>query len=498
MQSETKEMHGNVSSQALSPKSGRSSSNEHNLIDSFILCIESLIKRLYRDSQVMSKLPVMISMLINNPKVSFHGNSILSLYHVAFQLSMPRESPPDSPNNEKPQMQTVDNYINYLISKCDKWTSAPRRRTRTRFGSAETTEHKLFQSLVVTPKVQPSQISQTMTFLYEDSSDMMKSSIEQDPRMTSYDSDSCTAMIQKSLVLLVDQADLYIEKCKKLRQSLPPSISSYEFEKEVNANIPMFSVPRLDEKNLLLYSKSFKVNIINEKAASAGLFGWCYMCRSTADFYCKESRLPVCGKKCKENLLQFLSKILSLENVEEHALEESKLETTYDMYREDLLLLFRHIIESAKEQVNSVAPNYVALIGYIASITNIVDRCGLNVSQMTEFRELVSNDLIQFLGHLLLTFNSKCLKNTCHLLLSLFKRFRHFLKKELYVILDVIIVSTIRSATSAFYQKHYLLNLICNLLSQSDVMNDIFLNYDCYPGYGNTLGKIFTTLCRIA
>lgn len=137
----------------------------------------------------------------------------------------------------------------------------------------------------------------------------------------------------------------------------------------------------------------------------------------------------------------------------------------------------------------------MALIGYITSICNIIDRCGPQITSMPEFRSVVSVNLVKLIGSLLLTFNPKCLKNTCHLMLSLFKRCRHFLKQELYVILDVIIVSTIRSATSAFFQKHFLLNLVCNLLSQTDILSDIFTNYDCCPGYGNTLGKLFGSLC---
>jgi hypothetical protein len=265
--------------------------------------------RMYKDSQVMSKLGIMINMLINNPKVSFHGSSILSLYKVAFLLSMPKESPPDSPLNEKPQMQTVDNYITYLISKCEKSSSHPYKKNRDRLGSGEATEKKLFHSLVVTPKLPPSQTGSMMTFLYEDSSDMMKSSIEQDPKFSNTPEDYCLSMVQKTMSLLVDQADLYLEKRKKLRQSLPSTTSEEDFEKKVASSIPLFSVPRLDERNLSLYSKTYKVNLINEKAATAGLFGWCYVCRGTADFYCKDSRLPVCGKKCKENLLQFLSKL---------------------------------------------------------------------------------------------------------------------------------------------------------------------------------------------
>jgi hypothetical protein len=255
----------------------------------------------------MSKMPMLINMLITNPKVIVHGKSILSLYELAFKLSLPKDSPPGSPlQQSSPKIRTVDSYISYLIGKCDKSSSmAVQAKRSVRKDSAEAADQKLFQSLVVTPRSSAfSPGGHSHTFLYDDSGEGMKSSIDQEPKMQMAE-DLITSMVHKSLVLLIDQAEIHLEKQRKLKLAMPRGTPEHDFQREVSESIPIFSVPRLDERNLLLYSKTYKVSLVNEISATAGLFGWCFMCRSTADFYCKDNRVPICGKKCKEALVQF-------------------------------------------------------------------------------------------------------------------------------------------------------------------------------------------------
>ena len=175
--------------------------------------------------------------------------------------------------------------------------------------------------------------------------------------------------------------------------------------------------------------------------------------------------------------------------------EESKWDLQQDLYKIDLLNLFSYILNSAFEELKTTDSNKMVLIGLVKSLTNIIDKCEHTINRIPELKNLIKNRIVELVGQLLLTFDSKCLKNTCQLILTLFKRLRHLLKKELYILLDMIIINSLRSSTSEFYQKHYLLNLISNLLSQKDILVDIFTNYDCCPGYGNTLSKIFATLC---
>ncbi len=31
-----------------------------------------------------------------------------------------------------------------------------------------------------------------------------------------------------------------------------------------------------------------------------GKNGWCFMCHKPANFYCKDTKVPVCGSECKK------------------------------------------------------------------------------------------------------------------------------------------------------------------------------------------------------
>ena len=54
------------------------------------------------------------------------------------------------------------------------------------------------------------------------------------------------------------------------------------------------------------YRKIVKVDILNEFNSKSGDFGWCIECRKTANFYCKDLRLPICSLVCKKKYLKSL------------------------------------------------------------------------------------------------------------------------------------------------------------------------------------------------
>lgn len=58
-------------------------------------------------------------------------------------------------------------------------------------------------------------------------------------------------------------------------------------------------VPLTLEADSMAFRNLIKPQIENELGKEAGYFGWCIMCRSSANLYCKETRVPVCSIDCK-------------------------------------------------------------------------------------------------------------------------------------------------------------------------------------------------------
>lgn len=44
--------------------------------------------------------------------------------------------------------------------------------------------------------------------------------------------------------------------------------------------------------------------VFNEKGLEKGRFGWCFVCRAKAEFYCKDLRLAICSIACKKKLAE--------------------------------------------------------------------------------------------------------------------------------------------------------------------------------------------------
>ena len=49
-----------------------------------------------------------------------------------------------------------------------------------------------------------------------------------------------------------------------------------------------------------------------EGKAKGGKYGRCFVCKVNADYYCKDTKVPVCGVECKKAHLELLTKTNSL------------------------------------------------------------------------------------------------------------------------------------------------------------------------------------------
>lgn len=96
---------------------------------------------------------------------------------------------------------------------------------------------------------------------------------------------------------LVDDACIYEKKVDEMKKEHERDTPEQINEKI--KQIPIRSVPMSFDPNDAQYRWIKRVEIENEKGRKAGLFGWCFMCRESADYYCKDTRIPVCSISCK-------------------------------------------------------------------------------------------------------------------------------------------------------------------------------------------------------
>jgi len=73
--------------------------------------------------------------------------------------------------------------------------------------------------------------------------------------------------------------------------------------------IPLRSVPFKLKKDDIKNPKIVVVDVKNELEIVSGKFGWCIVCRNTANLYCKDTRHPVCSFECKQKHMNLIDSI---------------------------------------------------------------------------------------------------------------------------------------------------------------------------------------------
>ena len=66
--------------------------------------------------------------------------------------------------------------------------------------------------------------------------------------------------------------------------------------------VPFRSVPLIEDKDRQNYKKvnKVRVDLVNELQNKNGTFGWCFVCRESAELFCKDTRVPLCSQNCKD------------------------------------------------------------------------------------------------------------------------------------------------------------------------------------------------------
>lgn len=111
------------------------------------------------------------------------------------------------------------------------------------------------------------------------------------------------------VVNLIDDVCLYQAKKETVTTKFENEEGLSETEKEQKIKseierIPERSCPPHNQSLDNRYKHKIPTKVKNESGATPGEFGWCVVCRKSADRYCRDLRVPVCNHECKIKHLQ--------------------------------------------------------------------------------------------------------------------------------------------------------------------------------------------------
>ena len=148
---------------------------------------------------------------------------------------------------------------------------------------------------------------------------------------------------------IVDEACLYqtkktkeIKRCQKQLQDIKSDKTRDEITEKLERALRAIPVRAAAEKT---HKETYTMS--NERGAACGKYGWCLVCRNTANSFCPTTKVPVCSSECRgrhQKMMEMLSMYLNYRN------EKVK-------YVEDVIMLFKSACKlSHKDMANGGDP----------------------------------------------------------------------------------------------------------------------------------------------
>ena len=247
---------------------------------------------------------------------------------------------------------------------------------------------------------------------------------------------------------------------------------------------------KLDELNLEYNDKK------NKKSYKIGKYGWCILCRKTANYWSKDLQFPVC---CGQNGI-LNNNINTGINCD---IEFQKC--LYNLYpRSDFLNMLIYLsttstLGSADEETTKTNSEVRILCRQF---------CLINVKEMLEksnnyFQN--DNDIIYIVREL---FKDSLLKNalsnkikifqlSLEVFVSLIKHFRVHLKEQIEIFMTKVLIKILESEIFDYEYKKAILDVLMVLVEDAEFIVEIYVNYDCDVNSNAVFSILINLLTKI-
>ena len=246
---------------------------------------------------------------------------------------------------------------------------------------------------------------------------------------------------------------------------------------------------KLDELNLEYNDKKTK------KSYKIGKYGWCILCRKTANFWSKELQFPVCctNEYYNSNINSGLNCDLEFQKC------LSNLYPRSDFLNMLIYLSTTSTLGSADEETTKTNSEVRILCRQF---------CLINVKEMIEksnnyFQN--DNDIIYIIREL---FKDSLLKNalsnkikifqlSLEVFVSLIKQFRMHLKEQIEIFMTKVLIKILESEIFDYEYKKAILDVLMILVQDAGFIVEIYVNYDCDVNSNAVFSILINLLTKI-
>ena len=219
--------------------------------------------------------------------------------------------------------------------------------------------------------------------------------------------------------------------------------------------LPLIPKKESDFKKMIFrFLPSLK--IINELCHYSSYFGWCYICRKSAPYYCIKYNLPICSFHCKY--------LIQKEEDDINKINFSLVKNCAKMFE-----FFCKILEEKKYFPHQKILSFNLL-------EEMINKYGNTFKQSNMFKKIVKNYLIEGLIKTSLNKDENIFIPSIKMFFKVWKLFKNNIKKEIYFYNENVLIKIINSSNASFLHKKTVLE---NYISQEFFyFLELFINYD--------------------
>lgn len=262
------------------------------------------LRRLYsfvsKSSTRLHELGELLLTMVRRSRVDLSGECLNIIYTILFKIGLKTSNSQDTESEHLPAMP-VNHLLTTLLDQARlTWTKEDHSALQS-LHERGISRHSL-GTLSMEAQKKDAKLFDSLFFKMEDDTDRDS---QQTPNR---DIGECIEEnATNHMHYLVDQTELYLERLNTLKINYKKS--EKEFDEKVKGKLALSTVPAVSGSQSSSNEAVIKVQLKNEIGELNGTFGWCLVCRKSADYFCKQTKLPICSLQCKNRNIELLSSL---------------------------------------------------------------------------------------------------------------------------------------------------------------------------------------------
>jgi hypothetical protein len=248
-----------------------------------------------------------------------------------------------------------------------------------------------------------------------------------------------------------------------------------------------------------LHLGTYKIK--NENDKQIGKFGWCINCRNQSAFFSDKIHFPICSNECENEIIKLTNSVKIDLNVEASNEANNSSFAEMDNFREDYIntvkILSKLSIKETKQQTNIEEINLRLRELCLELIQLLLVKGAKYFNQEIKLLQVIKESTIDSLVKNSMSNEMNIFKLSVNLFLTIISFYREYLKNEIEIFINKVLIAILESENLGFVYKEIILDALLKIADNGNFLVEIYSNYDCDINHKNIFYEIVNLMTKI-